>query len=322
MGTLNSKSLYLDLNNKGRLVFSTNTFTGGQYGVYVATQVAGTQVWLSSNTILVSTSATVATYGLCVNGLLSGATIQNNGIYYRRASNASSLNTTALYATASAGLVFERNRINNPGMITGGSFVGADLYDTDNMIYRYNDMQSSAPAIGTAILLRLNAGSTGMSLRNNVFFSSFTAPTVSSGTLIVTDAASQLGFSSNYNDYASSNSTLGFKWLVGAQGLAGWTAASGWDLNSISAHPHWFNVDAGVEDFHPKSAAANGRFNPITGGYDQPADAITSPMIDTADPADAFGNEPPNNGRANMGSYGNTSEASRVVAPPRSRAAC
>jgi hypothetical protein len=70
-------------------------------------------------------------------------------------------------------------------------------------------------------------------------------------------------------------------------------------------------ADAANGDFHLKSAA--GRWDPAAnggaGGFVQ--DAVTSPSIDTGDPADSFASEPaPNGGRINMGAYGNTPEAS------------
>ncbi|MDD5303123.1 MAG: right-handed parallel beta-helix repeat-containing protein [Elusimicrobia bacterium] len=314
MGTPGSKPLYLDKNNSGWLVFSTNTFAGGQFGVYLATQMAGTQVWLSSNTILVSTSATVATYGLYINGLITGATIQNNGISYRRVGAVSALGATAFYAKTTDGLVFDHNRIDNPGMITGGAFYGAYLSNSLDTTFRYNDMHSSGPALGTAIMLRLGETSSGLSLKNNVFFSSFTAPTVSSATVFVNDAASQTGFVADYNDYASSNSALGFFWTSGRQGLAAWRAAvAPDDAGSISADPRWYDVGAGVEDFHPLSAG--GRWNTATQGF--VLDGAGSATIDAADPAEDYSLESmPNGARANQGSYGNTAEASRYYPPP------
>jgi hypothetical protein len=65
-------------------------------------------------------------------------------------------------------------------------------------------------------------------------------------------------------------------------------------------------VDEAASDYHEKSTA--GHFH--AGGF-QP-DAVTSPTIDRADPAASFANEPASNGnRANLGSYGDTAEASK-----------
>jgi hypothetical protein len=63
-------------------------------------------------------------------------------------------------------------------------------------------------------------------------------------------------------------------------------------------------------DFHLKSKA--GHWNPRTCSW--VLDDVTSPCIDAGDPNAAFGLEPPpNGGRANLGAYGNTPEASRTA---------
>ena len=61
-------------------------------------------------------------------------------------------------------------------------------------------------------------------------------------------------------------------------------------------------------DFHLKSEA--GRWN----GFEWVEDDITSPCIDAANPLSNYENEPlPNGGRANIGAYGNTNEASKSI---------
>lgn len=77
---------------------------------------------------------------------------------------------------------------------------------------------------------------------------------------------------------------------------------------NISAAPLFANALAG--DFRLKSVA--GRWN----GSAWVNDNVTSPCVDTGDPASAFGNEPtPNGGRINMGYDGNTAYASRTPIP-------
>ena len=81
------------------------------------------------------------------------------------------------------------------------------------------------------------------------------------------------------------------------------------DAHSLSLDPRFANVREG--DFHLKSSA--GRFDPATGTFVPDPAADNSPLIDAADPARAFGNEPdPNGARANIGRYGNTPEASKT----------
>ncbi len=84
---------------------------------------------------------------------------------------------------------------------------------------------------------------------------------------------------------------------------------------NINANPLFANPAGG--DFHLKSAS--GRWNPAAGGWvlDDGGDYIqgndlNSPCIDAADPARPYILEPKcNGGRANMGAYGGTAEASR-----------
>jgi len=81
-------------------------------------------------------------------------------------------------------------------------------------------------------------------------------------------------------------------------------------LGNLSSDPLFANPAAG--DFHLQSTA--GRFDPeaLDGTGDWVMDAVDSPAIDRADPASPFLEEPmPNGGRANLGAYGNTAEASR-----------
>jgi len=99
-----------------------------------------------------------------------------------------------------------------------------------------------------------------------------------------------------------------------------------WEKNNLDSDPlfadpgHWIGSQLGVPwgdswvngDYHLKSAA--GRWDPLAddgrGGW--ALDPISSPLIDAGDPASGFSSEPaPNGGRANIGLYGNTSQASR-----------
>ena len=60
------------------------------------------------------------------------------------------------------------------------------------------------------MLEALNA-STNLTVKDNVFFSSFTSVGTSSGTLLV-DGTSNATFAADYNDYFSSNAFLTFQW--------------------------------------------------------------------------------------------------------------
>ena len=303
--------------NSGSIVVSTNLVGGFRVGVALSTAAAGSQVWFTSNTVLMRLSASTDTAGILVDGLQTGATVQENGVVFRATSTMGAFTAYAIRARSSAGVVFERNRLVNSGSVAGGAVELMRLDDMDAAEVRFNDFYSTGTSLTSAHLLRVRADSTNVRVRNNIFFSSH-AVTGSSSTLTVADAASQAGFAADYNDYFSSNAALGFSWGgTGAEGLAAWRALSGGDAGSISAHPLWADPGSGAEDFHPRSAA--GRY--AAGSGYVLTDSTTSPTIDAGDPAAAFAAEPaPNGGRVNMGSYANTAEASKSLAPPVSNA--
>jgi hypothetical protein len=90
---------------------------------------------------------------------------------------------------------------------------------------------------------------------------------------------------------------------VGAWARSEW-AQDGWSLS----HDPMF-ASAANGNFHLQSSA--GRWLAETGSWTN--DVATSPLIDAGDPLADFAAEvPPNGGRANLGRYGNTAEASRT----------
>ena len=83
-----------------------------------------------------------------------------------------------------------------------------------------------------------------------------------------------------------------------------------WGFGNINTDPLF--ADPANGDYHLKSKY--GRWDPKAnngvGGW--VTDDVTSPCINAGDPASDYGPEPePNGGRANMGAYGNTPEASK-----------
>ncbi|MFA6580128.1 MAG: LamG-like jellyroll fold domain-containing protein, partial [Elusimicrobiota bacterium] len=306
--------------NSGLVILSTNTILGGQYGLRIATQTSGAQLWITSNTMIVSTSAQRDTYGLYFDGLRTGATIQNNSIVLRQGGSLGSYGAYGIYAKSAALLNIDHNRVSNPGLLTGGSFIAAYLTGSDHMQFKFNDFHSTGTGLTNAHLLWLANTSTVNTVKNNIFSSSVTVTAAGSSATVRLDGTSQTGFASDYNDFFSSNSlNTGVYGSAACQLGAGWTGTGcpSQDANSIAAHPQWFAPEA--EDFHPRSAV--GRFRPAT--QDFFADTAHSLTIDAADIAEdvavdlGLGLESaPNGGFANQGSYGRTAEASRSALPP------
>ncbi|MBO6028359.1 MAG: right-handed parallel beta-helix repeat-containing protein, partial [Bacteroidales bacterium] len=89
-----------------------------------------------------------------------------------------------------------------------------------------------------------------------------------------------------------------------------WYNYNGQDAKSLSYEPGFAN--ARYDDFHLKSTA--GRYDPNAKDY-VTTDTETSALVDAADSAVDCSKEPaPNGGRANLGRYGGTDEASKTSA--------
>jgi hypothetical protein len=302
-GGLLGAGLFVDAGNKGLIRLSTNVVSGSRYGIRVSSQAPDAEVWITSNVVVSTLSTTTDSYGLYLEGLRTGATVYNNSFVTRARGGAAARTHFGAFIKSSGNIQFHRNRISNPGRVAVGSYEAVRLTNGHRVSFMYNDVHSSG-AFTTHHMLRLISGSTANVVANNIFASSATA--VSSATVSV-DAGSQAGFSSDFNDYFSSNSALGFFWgTTAAQGLEAWKAASGEDGNSISAHPQWYSITG--EDFHPLSTV--GRYDPATQSFT--GDALDSPVIDAGDVNEDFNAEPaPNGFRVNQGSYGGTAEASK-----------
>ncbi len=312
-----SQGVWFDeTNGVGTIIVSTNTILSGpQVGLGARGLAAGSSLWITSNTVNPTLTTSTQTAGIVLISLTAGATVQNNNIYYRVSGSMGTNNTSAIYANGSTGLTIDHNRLTQPGLITAGNYIGVELISSPGVNFRFNDVLGSGTGLGTPILLQL-ANSPNAVVKNNIFFNNMTASTANYTMALNVDVVSQTGFAADYNNFflgAGGTSFIG-SWgtlLTHPGTLAGWRATSSGDLHSIVGDPIWANIASGSEDFHLKSAAVNGRYNPATGTFTI-QDSTTSLAIDGGDPAEAFTTEPnPNGLRANMGSYGNTAEASK-----------
>lgn len=317
-GGAQAAGILLDAGNQDAIILSTNVIaTGPRYGIFVATQSPGTQVWITSNTIAPTVTSANNTYGIYLNGLYSGATIQNNGIYYRSPGSMGGFVSYGLYAQSALGLNIDHNRFNQPAMISGGSYSAAYFNGTQQVAFKFNDINVVGAGLANGHLLQLALST--VTVKGNIFFSSMSV-TGSSATVM---ADAQSGIFSDYNDFFSSNSFNTLTWGAGSYQFP-WSSTTGQDSNSIAVNPFWANSAAGIEDFHP--AAQRGRCSvplPYNTGTSPPScnayatDAVTSFTIDAGDPLETYGLEPtPSGSRVNQGSYANTAEASKSAPPP------
>jgi hypothetical protein len=123
-------------------------------------------------------------------------------------------------------------------------------------------------------------------------------------------ASTTTAIRANYNDIYVTNGALPAS--VASVGryletLSAWSAETEQDILSMEVDPLFASPETG--DFHLKTQLPEGRYDPRVGWVN---DAVTSPLIDSGDPAAPFAAEqPPHGGRIEIGVYGNTYQASR-----------
>jgi hypothetical protein len=100
--------------------------------------------------------------------------------------------------------------------------------------------------------------------------------------------------------YPGANFTINYSTYSGSQTYPGYGAKS--------VDPKFADTDK--DNYHLRSMG--GSWDPAISGWVVDKDGVHSPCIDAGNPTAPFDNEPkPNGGRANMGVYGNTPEASK-----------
>ncbi|MBP7866832.1 MAG: right-handed parallel beta-helix repeat-containing protein [Acidobacteria bacterium] len=178
----------------------------------------------------------------------------------------------------------------------------------DHELY-YGNTTSSSDKGGAALAVDSGPGPSHAWL-DHCTFALNTAPGALGGNAVFVDNDSHVTVkncifwgNSTGDVYVREGSTLQAAYTLSLGGLPG--------AGNITADPLFADPAAG--DFHLKSAG--GRWDPSAGGGagGWVADALTSPALDAADPASPWAEEPsPNGGRANLGCYGNTAQASRT----------
>lgn len=308
---LQSAGLWADASNSGQVSVTSNTFlSGSRYGVMIGTQAAGARVHVASNTVFAAVFASTESYGIMLTGVRTGATVQDNSVYFRDG-GATADTSFGIYTRDCDAVLIERNRVNQPGVQTAGGSIGIGINATPRANVRYNDVYGAGNLSFGAAFAALN--STGIVLTNNALSTWFTG---SSTRTIDLDAASAGGLRLGYNLYHSSAGPV-TAYVGGTEYSYPFTFPLITDPDPLQHIPHWFSVAPGSEDFHPRSQA--GRWDPGTASF--VSDGWTSAGIDRADPADTAGAEQaPNGSRANIGSYGGTAEASRSPTPAGSPA--
>jgi parallel beta-helix repeat protein len=267
---------------------SGNISYGNPYGIEVSG--AGT---ISDNLIYNNTTA-----GITVT---NGSIVNGNVIY----GNAIGISASIYPPGAVGGPTIDNNLLYNN--TTGMNFSGGDVTPVlNNTVYQTG---------GVAVLIQ-SAQTNQLMFRDNIIWDI-------GGTDISVGAQAETNVTFDYNDlYTTGGGQIGLFGTTPAATLAAWQSVTGMDLDSISADPLFVNAAAG--DFHVQSTTGSfhgGSLAPTLNTVTNlpipaspgtlTADANESPTIDRGSPTDPYAAEPPTNGGyLNLGSYGDTSQAS------------
>jgi hypothetical protein len=264
---------------------SGNVSYGNAYGIYLT---AGT---VTGNLV----------YGNSVAG------IDDNGSTGAITDNVTYSNSWGLIVTNDGGLVANDLIYNNTA---GGIDLsnGVPAIVMEDTIYQPtgNGLEIDDDAVSTAAI----------NVRDNIIWTQ-------NGYDLDINPVSDSKFTSDYNDlYVTGSGQIGNWQNVGIATLSGWQSTTSEDFDSLSADPLFvsvatgdFHVTSQYGSFHGGSLAVT--LNPSTDlpmAVPTPSptdDSQTSPTIDRGAPGDSFSNEPsPNGGFANLGSFGDTNQAS------------
>lgn len=223
-------------------------------------------------------------------GIQTGASgiVRNNAVYSNAIGIKDYFDGYYNNALVANNLVYANS---DAGIVVATPYGSGSPIITSNTVYQ--------PA-GDAI--RILGGSPNVHLKNNILW-------VQSGYDIIVPADSEVGFQSDYNDLVTTGTGKLGQW----EGRdftrrSDWFYELGFDAHSQTSIPLFVNL-----------TGADGLLG-YASGADHGADddfhlQAGSPAIDAGDPADTYFNEPsPNGDRINLGSYGDTAQATTSAA--------
>jgi parallel beta-helix repeat protein len=295
-----------------------NTVTGhrtaGATGIYSAGTISNNVV--SDNTIGIG--------GHSVGTTVTGNRAYNNGVGITLA-HAGSVSANVVYSNGTGIELFGAGtNANNLAYANASYGIGVrsnNVQLINNSLYAHS---GEAINVGTAL--------SNLTLRNNLVWA---AGTNARGIVVPTN--SQSGFQSDYNLWHTTGGGKVGQWQgIDRATFAAWQNATFTDQNSLAQDPLLVDIDGADDvlgytpvntgfddDFHVQSLYGSFHggslapvLNPVTGLPVFPTatltvDAAQSPAIDRGAASDPFGNEPAaNGGFVNLGSYGNTAQAS------------
>lgn len=252
--------------------------------------------------------------------------------------------------TSSEGLRFLAGSANIEvrNLVVTNAGIGARVTSSTNIVFRNARIRGVAEAgflITNSVLTRIensvaylndNAGlrsdnNTNLSVSSSVFWKN-SGPQIQvqggalfmTGSVLVASGPRSLGYLTtsrtnvfaDYNAiYVESNASVAAIASISSpvDHLGAWQFYAGQDRRSTAAEPRFGNPEQG--DFHLRSDVPGGRFDPFQQVW--VTDFDHSPLIDAGDPSWSAALEPsPNGGRADIGMYANTAEASLSRSTP------
>ncbi|MEX2188872.1 MAG: right-handed parallel beta-helix repeat-containing protein [Pirellulales bacterium] len=287
----------------GAKEITSNVVFGNDIGIHSTDTVSTNRVYQNRTTGIVTGAS----------GRVSGNVVYSNGVGIQIGCcglyNAAELTNNLVYANATIGI---------------RAYPGNGIKLINNTVYQ---------PFGNALVFE--GDTTAFAMRNNIF-------SVAVGYAINAGSFNLPQLASDYNNFfVTGTGQVGVWQGIARATLAQWRSASFTDGNSLAQNPLFIDPDGGDNLIGYSSVLADGRdddfhlqglYGSFHGGSSAPVvatapglpvamppmeslDAAQSPLIDVGAASDSFAAEPlPNGGFVNLGTYGNTPQASK--SPP------
>ena len=288
-------------------LYSTGTT---QYGLYVYTPSAPQII---NNSITNLNGVGTAVYGIYLYNPSTSAKLDSNTISFASSSvPAAGIyiygpgTSTALYSRIAANKIFIPGGTQSGTLTSNNSYGGLVLFQLNGSSTVYNFVENNMITIGgsnvnfgiagyysqytnfyynSILLTNSNTSSAGfqsyycctssiMPFKNNIVVNTGGGYAIA----VPIWSSSNLGFTSDYNDYYVTGSNIGYYSSSSYATLSAWKTATGWDANTISANPFFKNTSTG--DLHASSPSlkAGTSLTTVTVDYDNQSRG-TTPMI-------------------------------------------
>ncbi|MBL7117565.1 MAG: right-handed parallel beta-helix repeat-containing protein [Candidatus Syntrophoarchaeum sp.] len=300
------------LGNNGEMEITNNTFDDNQCylggaGLHVRyTQTA--TVTLRDNDFT-NNSATTGSGGGANLDVYDGSVNVENNTFNNNTAPGEFANGGGLWVSGagSASLAFTGNTFSDNHAHVNGA--GANLYSETGEIELVNNIFDSNTAVSVGGGLSIATGTVEkLTLRNDAFYGN--SGSDGGGVYFYTEQDVTLNICNEiiWNSTGQAISHDGGSVMATYSDIQGGTGQAWFGTGCMDTDPLF--VDPGNDDFHLQSTA--GSYH--DGGWT--ADENDSPCIDAGDPTSSYDNEPePNGNRINMGTYGNTNQASKSSTP-------